>query len=280
MKIILIGRGEIFYKVYMYLYYKKYLKFVIFDNKGNQNKPAFYDLIRKKFYKNIVVKDINSSKIVEKIINEKFDYILSVNNHQIFGDIFLKIFKNKIINYHNSLIPNFKGLNSVSKAIISNQNYTGISWHLVTQKIDNGPLIFAKKIKILKDDTAASLTLKCNSTCIKYIPNFLRILKGKKLKFKKNKIVKDIKLSKEILHLKKNLKFSHLSRIIRAFEFYPFKNNFGYPFILANKKKIFVRKIIFCSKSKHKCQKKINNNTALFKFSNMYVVLKKILQTK
>ena len=91
---------------------------------------------------------------------------------------------------------------------------------------------------------------------------------------------KDFKISKKILHLDLKLKFKYLDRIVRAFDFYPFKNNFGYPFILANKKKIFVRKIIFCSKSKHKCQKKINNNTALFKFSNMYVVLKKILQTK
>jgi len=34
MKIILIGRGEIFYKVFLHLYEKKYLSLVILDNKN------------------------------------------------------------------------------------------------------------------------------------------------------------------------------------------------------------------------------------------------------
>ena len=185
MKIILIGRGEIFYKVYLYLYQKNYLKLIIFDNRCSKSKPRFYNLIKKNFRNYIIVNDINNPRIINKINKEKFDYILSVNNHQIFGDIFLKKFKNKIFIYHNSLIPNFKGLHSISKAIISNQNVTGISWHLVKKEIDNGPVIFSKKIKIYKSDTATSLTLKCNSTCIKYISNFLTVLKRNHFKFKK-----------------------------------------------------------------------------------------------
>ena len=148
---------------------------------------------------------------------------------------------------------------------------------MVKKEIDNGPVIFSKKIKIYKSDTATSLTLKCNSTCIKYISNFLTVLKRNHFKFKKNKRVKDINLSKEILHLKTKLKFSHLNRVVRAFEFYPFKNNFGYPFIFLNKKKIFVRKIIFHSKNKYLCRKYIDTNSVLVKFLDTYVVFKKIL---
>ena len=277
MKIILIGRGEIFYKVYLYLYQKNYLKLIIFDNRCSKSKPRFYNLIKKNFRNYIIVSDINNPRIINKINKEKFDYILSVNNHQIFGDIFLKKFKNKIFNYHNSLIPNFKGLHSISKAIISNQNVTGISWHLVKKEIDNGPVIFSKKIKIYKSDTAASLTLKCNLTCVKYISNFLTVLKRNHFKFKKNKRGNDINLSKEILHLKTKLKFSHLDRIVRAFEFYPFKNNFGYPFIFLKKKKILIRKIIFHSKNKYLCRKYIDTNSVLVKFLDTYVVFKKIL---
>jgi len=55
MKIILIGRGEIFYKVYLYLYQKNYLKLIIFDNRCSKSKPRFYNLIKKNFRNYIIV---------------------------------------------------------------------------------------------------------------------------------------------------------------------------------------------------------------------------------
>jgi methionyl-tRNA formyltransferase len=277
MKIILIGRGEIFYKIFLKLYNKKYLYLVIFDNKNNKQKPSFYNLIRKKNCNYIVCNDINKPAIIDRIAAKKFDYILSVNNYQIFGDIFLSRFKNKIINYHNSLIPNFKGLNSIPKAIISRQKYTGISWHLVKKKIDHGPVIFSKKIRILKNDTAANLTLRCNQICINYISNFLHILKKKNLKIKKHKIIKDFEISKKMLHLNSKLKFKYLDSIVRAFNFYPFKNNFGNPYVNLKKKKIFIRKIVFYSSNKSLCRRRSNSKNVLVKFADKYVVFKKLL---
>ena len=218
---------------------------------------------------------MNNRYIVNKIKNIDFDYILSVNNHLIFNDKYLSDFRDKIINYHNSLIPSFKGLYSISKAIISGQSHTGITWHFVRKKIDDGPVIFSKSIRILNKDTAASLTLKCNSACIKYIDKFFKILKKKKIIFRKKKS-KDFKLSNKILHLNKNLKISRLHRIIRAFDYYPFQNKFGYPFIYFNKKKIFVRKIIHHSRDKRFCQRYVNRDCELVKFSKMYVVFKKV----
>jgi len=42
MKIILIKRGEIFYKVFLHLYEKKNLSLVILDNKNKKKKTKFY----------------------------------------------------------------------------------------------------------------------------------------------------------------------------------------------------------------------------------------------
>ena len=276
MKIILIGRGEIFYKVFLHLYEKKYLSLVILDNKNKKKKPDFYKHIKKRDCDYIVSNDVNNSKIIAQINKKNFDYILSVNNYQIFNHVFLNKFKNKVINYHNSLIPNFSGLNSISKVIVAFQKYTGISWHFVKRKIDNGPVIFRKKIKILKNDNAASLTLKCNKVCINYLSNFLNILKKKKIRSKKYNMTKDINISKKVLHLDLKLKFKHLDRIVRAFDFYPFKSNFGHPFIILNKSKIFIRKIAFYSNNKNLCQDKVNSKNILIKCADKYIVFKKV----
>jgi hypothetical protein len=101
-------------------------------------------------------------------------------------------------------------------------------------------------------------------------------LKKKKIKSKKYKITKDFKISKNILYLDLKLKFKYLDRIVRAFDFYPFKNNFGHPFIILRKSKIFIRKIVFYSNRKSLCQSKVNSSNIIVRCADKYIVFKKI----
>ena len=86
---------------------------------------------------------------------------------------------------------------------------------------------------------------------------------------------KNFKISKKILHLDLKLKFKYLNRIVRAFDFYPFKNNFGYPFVISKNKKVYIIKIIFNSNNKNLCQRHNNYKNILVKFADKYVVFKK-----
>ena len=225
MNIVLIGKGSILFSLALKIKEYSYLNIdmIIWDNRSNDKKDLhFFENLKKKF-KIIKVKNINQSSVI-KLIKNDIDYILSVNNTQIFNKRFVEIFKNKIINYHYSLIPSYKGLYSCTKVILKNEKYTGITWHIVTNKIDNGPIVFQKKIMIKKNENASSLIIRLNAECIKTFMEFIKNLKKKRFTKNKKKI-KDFRL-----YLKKD-KYTiisttmHSKKILqtfKAFDYYPF----------------------------------------------------------
>lgn len=83
--------------------------------------------------------------------------LLSINlNHQIdytycFGDKILKnelleIYKNKIINFHPSILPAFPGMNAIDKALASSTQLLGNTAHFVDAGIDSGLIILQSVI--------------------------------------------------------------------------------------------------------------------------------------
>ena len=192
MNIVLIGKGSILFSLALKIKEYSYLNIdmIIWDNRSNNKKIYIFLKNLKKKFKIIKVKNINQSSVI-KLIKNDIDYILSVNNTQIFNKRFVEIFKNKIINYHYSLIPSYKGLYSCTKVILKNEKYTGITWHIVTNKIDNGPIVFQKKIMIKKNENASSLIIRLNAECIKTFMEFIKNLKKKRF----TKIRKKLKIS-------------------------------------------------------------------------------------
>ena len=53
-------------------------------------------------------------------------------------------------NIHPSLLPKFKGRDPITEVINKKQKFTGVSVHKLTDKFDDGEMIFQKKLKIIK----------------------------------------------------------------------------------------------------------------------------------
>ena len=79
---------------------------------------------------------------------------------QILSKKFVKEWKNKIINIHPSLLPAFKGINAVERALSYGVKITGCTIHYVDEGIDTGKIIDQEIIKITKGDTIKTLTKK------------------------------------------------------------------------------------------------------------------------
>ncbi|HEC1786577.1 TPA: formyl transferase [Campylobacter lari] len=117
----------------------------------------------------------------EKISNS---LILSVNNFYIFQKKCIE--SNFIINYHNSLLPKYKGRNAHIWAIWNQENTTGITWHKVDCTIDTGDIILQKEIKINNSLTAIKLLQMQQILAIK---SFEECLKNIKNSFPQSKII-------------------------------------------------------------------------------------------
>ena len=77
---------------------------------------------------------------------------------------FIETFDARIINIHPSLLPDYKGLNTHARVLADKRSEHGVSVHMVTDALDDGPLIAQAKLAVRTDDTVQTLServLKC-----------------------------------------------------------------------------------------------------------------------
>ena len=79
---------------------------------------------------------------------------------RILSPVFIRAFRGRILNVHPSLLPRFKGAHAIRDAFQARAGQTGVTVHVVTEKIDAGPVLLQQKVNISKTDTLRSLEAK------------------------------------------------------------------------------------------------------------------------
>ena len=98
--------------------------------------------------------------ITNEFINDEIDYILCIGWMSILPSTFINKWKNKCINVHPSLLPKYQKLinmNVHERVISSGDKETGCTVHIMTDNVDNGPIIVQKKCNVEKNDTPEKL---------------------------------------------------------------------------------------------------------------------------
>jgi len=82
-----------------------------------------------------------------------------------------------IINSHFSLLPEWRGADPITFAILGGQKKTGVSLMLIDPTLDTGKIIVQKSLPIAPDDTTPTLTNKLvelsNQLLAEYIPLYM-----------------------------------------------------------------------------------------------------------
>ncbi|MEM6341730.1 MAG: phosphoribosylglycinamide formyltransferase, partial [Pseudomonadota bacterium] len=66
----------------------------------------------------------------------------------------------RMLNIHPSLLPKYQGLNTHARALAASDTEHGCSVHLVTAKLDDGPILGQARIPVLPDDTPDTLAAR------------------------------------------------------------------------------------------------------------------------
>ena len=65
--------------------------------------------------------------------------------------------KGRMLNIHPSLLPKFPGLDTHARALAANEAEHGCTVHLVTEGMDEGPILGQARVSVLPEDDEASL---------------------------------------------------------------------------------------------------------------------------
>lgn len=115
------------------------------------------------------------SKLHELLKFEKVDYIVLAGWLKIIPEEFIKMYENRIINIHPSLIPSFCGAGfyglKVHQAVIDyGAKISGCTVHFVDEVPDGGAIIAQKAVEVSDGDTAESLQEKILNEEHKLLP--------------------------------------------------------------------------------------------------------------
>jgi len=76
---------------------------------------------------------------------------------RILGRPMLEAFHHRILNIHPSLLPSFPGLDAQRQALEYGVDVTGVTVHLVTDGLDDGPIVAQRAVPVLADDSVDTL---------------------------------------------------------------------------------------------------------------------------
>ncbi len=66
----------------------------------------------------------------------------------------------KMLNIHPSLLPKYKGLHTHARAIEAGDSHAGCSVHMVTAKLDDGPILGQATVPVLQGDSPETLAAR------------------------------------------------------------------------------------------------------------------------
>ncbi|HEX8059113.1 MAG TPA: phosphoribosylglycinamide formyltransferase [Novosphingobium sp.] len=88
------------------------------------------------------------------------DYVALAGYMRILTSTFVAKWEGRMLNVHPSLLPKYKGLHTHEQAIANGDSHGGVSVHLVTAELDDGPVLGQTAVAIVPGDTADTLAAR------------------------------------------------------------------------------------------------------------------------
>jgi phosphoribosylglycinamide formyltransferase-1 len=88
------------------------------------------------------------------------DYVLLAGFMRILGEAFVNRFEGRLVNIHPSLLPAFPGVHTHARALAEGVKVHGCTVHLVTPRLDHGPIIIQAVVPVRVDDTEEALAAR------------------------------------------------------------------------------------------------------------------------
>src|SRR6202043_2672684 len=99
-------------------------------------------------------------QVVAVLREQKIDLVCLAGYMRLLSPFFVASFPNRILNIHPSLLPSFPGLESQRQALEYGVKFAGCTVHFVDENLDAGPIVLQATVRVLDDDTEATLSAR------------------------------------------------------------------------------------------------------------------------
>jgi phosphoribosylglycinamide formyltransferase 1 len=110
--------------------------------------------------KDYASKDAHEDAILEALALLNPDIICLAGYMRLLSAEFIAPYEGRILNIHPSLLPLFAGLHTHQRALDAGMKLAGCTVHLVTEGMDEGPILAQAAVPIVEGDTESSLAAR------------------------------------------------------------------------------------------------------------------------
>ena len=117
------------------------------------------------------------------VLNKRgVDLVLLIGFMRILSSEFCRVWQNKLLNVHPSLLPKYAGgmdTNIHEEVLKNGDTETGCTIHFVTEEVDGGPILIQKKCPVYGNDNVDTLKVKVQALEGRAFVEAINIIKGK-----------------------------------------------------------------------------------------------------
>ena len=133
------------------------------------NEPSAYGLERARRHglpvctidhRDFADREAFDASLAEALSAASPDIIVLAGFMRILGASLVHRFEHRILNIHPSLLPRYKGLDTYRRALENGDTRHGVSIHLVTAELDDGPVLLQGSYPVEPDDGVEELMRK------------------------------------------------------------------------------------------------------------------------
>lgn len=95
---------------------------------------------------------------------------------RVLSPVFVRRYRNRILNIHPALLPAFPGAHAVRDALAWGARVTGVTVHLVDEQVDHGPILLQQAVEIEPGDTQATLLQRLHRVEHRLYPLAIRLM--------------------------------------------------------------------------------------------------------
>jgi phosphoribosylglycinamide formyltransferase-1 len=95
-------------------------------------------------------------ELAERVAAHDVGLVVGAGYMRVLSPVFLEQLP-AILNVHPSLLPQFRGLRAVQRALEAGVEETGVTVHFMVEEVDAGPIVAQESVPILPQDTEETL---------------------------------------------------------------------------------------------------------------------------
>jgi phosphoribosylglycinamide formyltransferase 1 len=104
------------------------------------------------------------------------DLVVLAGYMQLLSPAFVARFRNRVVNVHPALLPDFPGLDAIGQALAAGVETTGVTVHFVDEGVDTGPSILQREVPVPADRDRARLEAAVHAVEHELYPEAIRMI--------------------------------------------------------------------------------------------------------